>query len=274
MAAVVHRSRPPGSVIRPTTKRRGRRIRRTRSRGSSSTCGSRPAARVADLAAGTGKLTRLLAPAGAEIVAVEPVAGHARDVPPVLPDASRSSRGRPKRCRSRDGVARRDHRSRRRGTGSTTTARPPKRAACPAPGRAPRAGVERARPQRAVGRRGVVDHGPGREARAVARPRELARQRVRERMPGFGELHDGRVPPPPDRSPPKAWSGGSRRSATSPCCPRAERAAVLDEVRDAARRRTPRSRGRTTLEIPYRVDCLAVAESDAIRLMGRSSTRR
>lgn len=34
-----------------------------------------PGRRVLDLAAGTGKLTRLLVPAGAEVVAVEPVAG-------------------------------------------------------------------------------------------------------------------------------------------------------------------------------------------------------
>jgi ubiquinone/menaquinone biosynthesis C-methylase UbiE len=62
-----------------------------------------PGARVLDLAAGTGKLTRLLAASGAEVVAVEPVAamraqlalavpqaevldGTAEDVP--LPDAS------------------------------------------------------------------------------------------------------------------------------------------------------------------------------------------
>lgn len=37
-------------------------------------CGVGPATRVLDLAAGTGKLTRLLVPSGAEVVAVEPVA--------------------------------------------------------------------------------------------------------------------------------------------------------------------------------------------------------
>jgi len=34
-----------------------------------------PGRRVVDLAAGTGKLTRLLVPAGADLVAAEPVAG-------------------------------------------------------------------------------------------------------------------------------------------------------------------------------------------------------
>ena len=136
-----------------------------------------PGRRVVDLAAGTGKLTRLLAPTGADLVAVEPVAGMRDDVPRACCPTSRSSR-------HRRGAAVRDARrstrspSRRRGTGSTTTARSPRCARVAAPGRPARARLERARPQRAVGRRGVVDHGPRREAGAVARPRELARQRV------------------------------------------------------------------------------------------------
>lgn len=46
-----------------------------------------PSARVLDLAAGTGKLTRLLAPAGAEVVAVEPVAEMRRRLREAAPDA-------------------------------------------------------------------------------------------------------------------------------------------------------------------------------------------
>jgi ubiquinone/menaquinone biosynthesis C-methylase UbiE len=45
----------------------------------------RPGTRVLDLAAGTGKLTRQLIPTGAELVAVEPVAGMRRKLVDVAP---------------------------------------------------------------------------------------------------------------------------------------------------------------------------------------------
>jgi SAM-dependent methyltransferase len=45
-----------------------------------------PGMRVCDLAAGTGKLTRLLAGTGADVVAVEPVAGMRAQLTDVLPD--------------------------------------------------------------------------------------------------------------------------------------------------------------------------------------------
>ncbi|HEX7134535.1 MAG TPA: methyltransferase domain-containing protein [Iamia sp.] len=46
-----------------------------------------PGARVLDLAAGTGKLTRLLVPTGAEVVAVEPVAEMRRRLEQAVPQA-------------------------------------------------------------------------------------------------------------------------------------------------------------------------------------------
>ena len=48
-------------------------------------CALGPGRRVLDLAAGTGKLTRLLVPTGAEVVAVEPVAGMRRVLAEVVP---------------------------------------------------------------------------------------------------------------------------------------------------------------------------------------------
>ena len=48
--------------------------------------GLRAGARVCDLAAGTGKLTRLLAQRGLDVVAVEPVAGMRAQLAEVLPD--------------------------------------------------------------------------------------------------------------------------------------------------------------------------------------------
>jgi SAM-dependent methyltransferase len=50
--------------------------------------GIAPGARVVDLAAGTGKLTRLLAPAGASLVAAEPVAGMRATFARICPDVA------------------------------------------------------------------------------------------------------------------------------------------------------------------------------------------
>ncbi len=50
-------------------------------------CGVVPATRVLDLAAGTGKLTRDLLATGADVLAVEPVAGMRARLAAVLPDA-------------------------------------------------------------------------------------------------------------------------------------------------------------------------------------------
>src|SRR6266480_457862 len=75
-----------------------------------------PGRTVLDLAAGTGKLTRLLVPFGAAVLAAEPVDGMRRRFVAAVRDV----------------------------------------------------------PVVGLGQRGVVDHGPGREARARARPRARA----------------------------------------------------------------------------------------------------
>jgi len=66
-----------------------------------------PGARVVDLAAGTGKFTRLLAPFGADLAAVEPVGGmahHLRVAVPDVPLASASAEALPFAGHSLDAV--------------------------------------------------------------------------------------------------------------------------------------------------------------------------
>ena len=168
-----------------------------------------PGRRVVDLAAGTGKLTRLLAPAGRR-----PHRGRARcracarRSAPWCP-ASRSSATTAEQLAFRDAsldavtVAQAFHWfDHDRAIAELARVAPA--------GRSGRARLERARPQRRVGRRGVGDHGPRREARAVARPRRLERQRVHATCPA-----SGRCTPPSSatsrRSRPRRWSSGSRR---------------------------------------------------------------
>ncbi|MCZ7536688.1 MAG: hypothetical protein M5T61_12850 [Acidimicrobiia bacterium] len=125
-----------------------------------------PGALVVDLAAGTGKLTRLLLAGGASVVAVEPVGGM-RDalresipqVPVVsgLAEALPVRRGHLRHGPSRSGVPLvRLGGDRRRACarGATRWGR--------------RVDLERPGPVIRVGRPGVVGHGPGREARALA----------------------------------------------------------------------------------------------------------
>ena len=177
------RLRRRGSVIRATTKRRGRRIRPTRSTGSSTSSTSGRAGACA---------TSRRAPASSPGCSCRPA-----------PTCSRSSRSPGCAATFRSAVPRRAAaRGDRRGDAV------PRRVARRG---ARRAGVALVRPRPrgrrdgaaivragggvgliwnardrgvAVGRRGLGDHGPRREARAVARSRELARSRVRGACPG------------------------------------------------------------------------------------------
>ena len=79
-----------------------------------------------------------------------------------------------------------------------------------AAGRSGRAGLERTRPQRRVGRPGVGNHGPRREARAVAQPRRVERQRL-QRPPRASGRCTPRSSGTSRRSRPRRWSSGSRR---------------------------------------------------------------
>lgn len=70
-------------------------------------CAIRPGATVCDLAAGTGKLTRLLAPTGADLLAVEPVEAmsqHLRELLPSIPVAAATAEAMPFADRSLDAV--------------------------------------------------------------------------------------------------------------------------------------------------------------------------
>ncbi len=166
----------------PVVSARGGRLVRGEPRASA------PDSRVADLAAGTGKLTRLLVPAGADLVAVEPVAGHARHVPhgPPRHPAGRRHFGshavpRPRRSTRSP--------SRRPGIGSTTTAPSAESRGCCA-----RAGGSASCGTHATDRsRGSTRCGRSWTASRRTRPwrdHENWRDSVdARRMPGFGELH-------------------------------------------------------------------------------------
>ena len=183
MGAWSTRLRKPGSAMRPTTKRRGRRIRRKRCAGSSTSSGWRPAAGSATSRRAPGSSPACWHRIGADLIAVEPVAGmraQFRHAAARRSAARRNRRGGPVR-------GRRLRRGARRAGVALVRPRPGRRrdAADRARHRRRRAGMERARPRRSVGRRDLGDHGPGREAGAVARPRQLARHR-HAALPGFG----------------------------------------------------------------------------------------
>lgn len=213
----------------------------------------RPGRRVCDLAAGTGKLTRLLVPTGAEFVAVEPVAGMReilRARVPQVPVVAATAEALPFAPSSLDAVVVAqawhwfDH----------------------------EVAVKQLREAlRIGGRLGLVWNARDRsepwvdavwsvmdrvEKRAPWRDHENWRDSAFREMSGFGPLERAEFFHRQSITP----DGILRRIASVShvaVLPRAQRDAVFDEVRSIIAG-DPTARGRDALEIPYRVDCLCV----------------
>lgn len=209
-----------------------------------------PGRRVADVAAGTGKLTRLLVPTGAELLAVEPVAGMRATFRRLLPDVplvAGTAEAMPLAAASLDAITVAqawhwfDHE---------------------------RATAEAARVLRPGARLGLVWNARDRsepwvdqvwsimdrvEKRAPWRDHENWRDSAMREMPGFGELHEGEFRHVQRITP----EGVVQRVASVShvaVLPEPERELVLAEVRDLLAGH-PAVRGREIVEIPYRVDC-------------------
>jgi SAM-dependent methyltransferase len=209
-----------------------------------------PGRTVVDLAAGTGKLTRLLAPTGAYLIAAEPVAGMRatfREVLPAIPIIATTAEQLAFRDGSLDAV---------------TVAQAfhwfDEDRAIAALARAVRVG----------GRVGLVWNARDRsvpwvdeiwsimdrvEKRAPWRDHEHWRDSALREMPGFGPLHSAEFRHE-QLVTPEAMVRRVASVSHVAVLPTAERRTVLDEVR-AALRTNPETRGVDQLRVPYRVDC-------------------
>jgi ubiquinone/menaquinone biosynthesis C-methylase UbiE len=212
-----------------------------------------PGRRVADVAAGTGKLTRLLVPTGADLLAVEPVPGMRatfRRLLPEVPLVAATAEAMPFTAAALDAITVAqawhwfDH---------------------------DRATAEAARVLRPGGRLGLVWNARDRteawvdevwsimdrvEKHAPWRDHENWRDSAMGVMPGFGALHDAQFRHVQRITP----EGVVQRVASVShvaVLPETEQAKVLAEVREVLTTH-PTVRGRETLEIPYRVDCFWV----------------
>ncbi|HWS48025.1 MAG TPA: class I SAM-dependent methyltransferase [Acidimicrobiia bacterium] len=209
-----------------------------------------PGRRVCDLAAGTGKLTRLLAPAGAELLAVEPVPGMRatfRSLLPGIPVLAATAEALPFVDGSLDTITVAqawhwfDH---------------------------DRASAEAARVLRPGGALGLVWNARDRtepwvdavwsimdrvEKHAPWRDHEQWRDSALAAMPGFEPLREAEF-----RHTQTLTADGmiQRMASVSHVAvlPDGERAAVLDEVRTVLATH-PATAGREVVEVPYRVDC-------------------
>ncbi|MDQ1385078.1 MAG: hypothetical protein QOG65_2457 [Actinomycetota bacterium] len=208
-----------------------------------------PGHRVVDLAAGTGKLTRLLAPTGADLFAVEPVPGMRetfRRLLPTVPLVAGTAEAMPFAAATFDAITVAqawhwfDHE---------------------------RATAEMARVLTPGGRLGLVWNARDRsepwvdevwsimdrvEKKAPWRDHENWRDSATKAMPGFGELHSAQFRHRQAITP----DGVVQRVASVShvaVLPGPEREEVLDEVRHLLATH-PAVRGLETVEIPYRVD--------------------
>ncbi len=209
-----------------------------------------PGHRVVDLAAGTGKLTRLLISTGAELVAAEPVAGMRATFRTSVPDV-------PVVASTAEQLAFRD------GSIDAVTV-----------AQAfhwfdhDRAFAELARTVRGGGRVGLVWNARDRsvawvdevwtimdrvEKRAPWRNHDDGNDHAFGAWPGFGALHSAQFRHV-QATTPEAMVQRVASVSHVAVLPANERAAVLDEVR-AVLSGHPDVEGRTELAVPYRVDC-------------------
>jgi SAM-dependent methyltransferase len=209
-----------------------------------------PGRTVVDLAAGTGKLTRVLVPAGANLVAAEPVAGMRATFRALLPQV-------PIVATTAEQLAFRDD-----SLDAVTVAQAfhwfDEDRAIAALARAVRVG----------GRVGLIWNARDRsvpwvdevwaimdrvEKRAPWRNHDHWRDSAFRAMPGFGPLHEGEFRHEQTVTPEAMVQRVASVSHVA-VLPDAERHSVLDEVREVLRT-DPRTHGRDELTVPYRVDC-------------------
>jgi len=209
----------------------------------------RPGRTVVDLAAGTGKLTRLLTPLGAEVVAVEPVAGMRSAfcaAVPGTPLVGAPAEALPFADGSLDAV---------------TVAQAFHWFDQDA------AHAELRRTLRPGGRYGLVWNARDRrddwveqvwsvmdrvEKAAPWQAHDEWRDSALGERPGFGPLHEATFRHHHEVTPDEVVLRIASVSHVA-VLPEAERAAVLDEVRDILGAH-PDTRGQTTVALPYRVD--------------------